>query len=63
MTNHLEVGKIPFALKCAWNAFESTMKLHGMTSTQWDAFVFEFGSSGGYGRVKACMDEFWKEEE
>lgn len=62
MAEHLKAEKIPFALSCAWRAFESTMKLHGMTDTQWNAFVFEFGSSGGYEHVKACMDEFWKEE-
>lgn len=51
MAEHLKAEKIPFALSCAWRAFESTMKLHGMTGTQWNAFVFEFGSSGGYEHV------------
>lgn len=63
MTKKWTYEECEFALNSAWNAFENTMKLHGMSNTQWNAFVFEFGSSGGYEHVKGCLNEFWKEEE
>ena len=62
MEQHISNEETKQALKHAWQAFETTLKIAGMSKTQWDAFVFEFGSSGGYELVDACFAEFWKDE-